>query len=170
MIRVLQIVDLTPPKKLDSQKNKKKIIWEKCMVLVLLSASVKRFSFPRRQDFCLLMMEAWICLERVKKKSFTPEKVKSIMWEVKIYLLNIGPPPTPHSLNWNVLNCNALHSVHQGGGRGGTDQANLNIVLYLLILFCNGIFQATLQNKIFIFMKICPPTRQIKKGKISRFW
>ena len=62
------------------------------------------------------------------------------------------------------VNINFNNSTIRGGG---TDQENLNVVQYLLIFFCNGIFQATLPKIIITFMKICPPTMKIKKGKFS---
>ena len=43
------------------------------------------------------------------------------------------------------------------------DQANFSGGLCLLIFLFNGMFLKTLQTKIIIFMKVFPPTGQIKR-------
>ena len=48
----------------------------------------------------------------------------------------------------------------------GTDQENLIVALYLLIFFCNGIFQATLQKEVINFHENLPPNRANQKKKI----
>ena len=45
----------------------------------------------------------------------------------------------------------------------GTDQENLIAALYLLIFFCNGIFQATLPKGIINFHENLPPNRANQK-------
>ena len=45
----------------------------------------------------------------------------------------------------------------------GTDQENLIVVLYLLIFFCNGIFQATSPKGIINFHENLPPNRANQK-------
>ena len=54
-------------------------------------------------------------------------------------------------------------------GGGGTDQENLNVVLYLLIFFCNCIFQATLAKRIINFQENLPPNQPYKKVKFHDF-
>ena len=81
-----------------------------------------------------------------------------------------------HKHNWIGLRADSVKILFKEAlqdyasvGRS-TEQENLNVVLYLLIFFCNGIFQATLTKIIIDFHENLPPNRaNLKKGKFSWF-